>query len=48
MRKFNVVVEDTKFELEVEEEKTVPMILTHQDHHVWIETGHQELMVQVR
>lgn len=44
MRKFRVIIEGTQFELEVEENKTVPMILNHEDHHMWVETGHQELM----
>lgn len=44
MRKFKVIVEGTQFELEVEEVKTVPMILHHGDHHMWTDTGHQELM----
>lgn len=44
MRTFNVIVEGTFFELEVEEIKSVPMILSHEDHHTWVETGHQELM----
>ncbi len=44
MRNFRVKVEGTEFELEVEEERTVPLVILHEDHHAWIDTGHQHLM----
>lgn len=44
MRKFNVRVEDTDFELEVEEVRTVPVILAQEEHHAWVDRGHQEVM----
>ncbi|WIW71392.1 MULTISPECIES: hypothetical protein [Anaerosinus] len=44
MRNFKVRVEGTEFELEVEEEKSVPLVILHGDHHAWVEAGHKNLM----
>lgn len=44
MRNFKVNVEGTEFELEVEEDKSVPMVILHEDHHAWVENGHNNLM----
>ena len=44
MRRFNVVIENTKFELEVEEYKQIPLIISTGNHQAWIEAGHREVM----
>lgn len=44
MRNFNVRVEGTEFKLEVEEIKTVPLIILHKENRTWAENGKQKLM----
>ena len=44
MRKFRVEVEETLFELEVEEYKQVPLITNTGEHNAWRDSGRREAM----
>lgn len=44
MRKFRVEVEETIFELEVEEYKQVPLITNTGEHTMWRDSGRREVM----